>query len=444
MVVGMPKKEVFSMKKTLVVLLAALMLMTSLFAEGSKETQADKPIVIEFWTHEDANRQPLEQKYIDEFCAMYPNVTVNVTVQGSEKLRELIQTAFAAGEGPTMFNLSINDERPLIEAGRIAPMNYEAAGYANADEVIAAYAAGMMDPVILDGEVYGLPLELTNWSIFINKKVFKAAGLDPETDYPKTWEDVMALSEQIVVREGDIITRRGFDFRYGYYLEWMVPMVEQLGGAILSEDGKEAIVGKDAWVKVLSFLQEFGPNGKNLGSSTYGKARSAFNKDNGDIAMCLTGLYQEARIKNDNPSFYDSGEWMVVPFPTFEDAVVDTAACYYGHYYMVNADADEATQEMAWKLMAYMLGHGEEYLETVAIIQPTNALLESDTYKNMPYSEVFKEDFNRGHIVYHADNSSEINSLLGTAVSDVMLNGVSPEAAYEALKASVQELVDEG
>ena len=135
---------------------------------------------------------------------------------------------------------------------------------------------------------------------------------------------------------------------------------------------------------------------------------------------------------------------MVVPFPTFEDAVVDTAACYYGHYYMVNADADEATQEMAWKLMAYMLGHGEEYLETVAIIQPTNALLESDTYKNMPYSEVFKEDFNRGHIVYHADNSSEINSLLGTAVSDVMLNGVSPEAAYEALKASVQELVDEG
>ena len=228
MVVGMPKKEVFSMKKTLVVLLAALMLMTSLFAEGSKETQADKPIVIEFWTHEDANRQPLEQKYIDEFCAMYPNVTVNVTVQGSEKLRELIQTAFAAGEGPTMFNLSINDERPLIEAGRIAPMNYEAAGYANAEEVIAAYAAGMMDPVILDGEVYGLPLELTNWSIFINKKVFKAAGLDPETDYPKTWEDVMALSEQIVIREGDIITRRGFDFRYGYYLEWMVPISGQL------------------------------------------------------------------------------------------------------------------------------------------------------------------------------------------------------------------------
>ena len=27
---------------------------------------------------------------------------------------------------------------------------------------------------------------------------------------------------------------------------------------------------------------------------------------------------------------------------------------------------------------------------------------------------------------------------------DVMLNGVAPEAAYEALKASVQELVDEG
>ncbi|MBO5770932.1 MAG: extracellular solute-binding protein, partial [Spirochaetales bacterium] len=120
------------MKKALVILLTALMLITSLYAEGSKEVASDQPIVIEFWTHEDANRQPLEARLIEEFCATHPNVTVNVTVQGSEKLRELVQTAFAAGEGPTMFNLSINDEYPLIAAGRVAPMDYAAAGYKNA------------------------------------------------------------------------------------------------------------------------------------------------------------------------------------------------------------------------------------------------------------------------------------------------------------------------
>ena len=402
-----------------------------------------KKVTIEFWTHEDANRQKLEDRYIKEFTATHPNVTVNVTRQSSTKLIELIQTAFAAGKGPTMFNLSINDEYPYIMAGRVAPMNYKAAGYKNANDVINAYAPNMLEPVTMNKKIYGLPLELTNWSIFVNKKVFRAAGLDPEKDLPKTWEDMMAVSEKIALRDGNILKRRGYDFRYKYYLENTVPMVEQLGGQLVSADGKEAIVGKDAWIKVLTFLQQWGPNGKNLGSPTYTAARSAFNKDNGDIAMCSTGLYQEARIKHDNPAFYNSNDWAVIPYPKFKDAKKDVAACYYGHYYMVSSDASKEEQEASWALIGYMLSHGEEYLKEVNIIQPTNALLNSDTYKSLPYSKVFADDMKRGHIVYYGSNSSAIQSALGTAVQAVMLQKVSPEDAYKQLKKTVQELIEE-
>ncbi len=429
------------MKKVLVALLVLLLSVSFVFAQGSKE---NKQITIEFWTHEDVNRQALEDRYIAEFEASHPNVKINVTRQASTKLIELIQTAFAAGEGPDVFNLSINDEYPYIVAGRVAPMDYEAAGFADAQAVKDAYLDGMIDPVTYEGEVYGLPLELTNWCIFINKKVFRDAGLDPETDYPKTWEDMVEISQKIVIRDGDILVRRGFDFRYPYYLEAMVPMVEQLGGALFSEDGTEAIVGEDAWVTWLTFMQQWGPNGLNLGSPTYTNARSLFNKDNNDIAMANTGLYQEARIKADNPDFYDSGEWMVVPFPVFEDAVNDVAACYYGHYYMVNADSDKDTQKAAWEFISYMLSHGEEYLTEVNIIQPTKALMESDTYKNMPYSDVFTKDFERGHIVYYGAASTEIQSQLRTAVEAVMLQNVDPYKAYQDLKKNVQEIIDEG
>lgn len=428
------------MKKIVVMMIAAVAFLapSAMFAAKAK-----KKVTIEFWTHEDANRQKIEDRYIKEFMDANPNVTVNVTRQSATKIIELVQTAFAAGKGPTMFNLSINDEYPYIMAGRVAPMNYKAAGYKNANDVINAYAPKMLDPVTVNKKVYGLPLELTNWSIFVNKKVFRAAGLDPDKDYPKTWEDMMAVSEKIVKREGNIITRRGYDFRYKYYLENTVPMVEQLGGELVSADGKEAIVGKDAWIKVLTYLQQWGPNGKNLGSPTYTAARSAFNKDNGDIAMCSTGLYQEARIKHDNPSFYDSGEWMVVPYPKFKDAKKDVAACYYGHYYMVSSDASKEEQEASWALIGYMLSHGEEYLKEVNIVQPTNALLNSTTYKNLPYSKVFSDDMKRGHIVYYGANSTAIQSALGTAVQAVMLQGVSPEAAYNQLKKTVQELIEE-
>ena len=436
------------MKKKVFALLVSLLAVGSMaFAQGSQEAASKKednsPITTEFWTHEDANRQALEDRYIKEFQETHPNVTVNVTRQSAEKLIELVGTAFAAGQGPTMFNLSINDERPLIDNELVAPMDYAAAGYKDAKDVVDKYAAGSIDPVMKDGEVYGLPLELTQWAIFLNKKVFRDAGLDPEKDYPKTWEDMVEVSKKIVKRDGDVLTRRGYDFRYKYYLENNIPMVEQLGGALVSEDGKEAVVGKDAWIKFFQFMKDWGPNGQNLGSPTYTAARKLFNKDNGDIAMCSTGLYQEARILHDNPDFYNSGEWMVVPYPKFKDAVKYVPSNYYGHYYMVNASADERTRKAAWELIGYMLSHGDEYLDKVGLVQPSKALFESETFKKAPYSDVFQSQLEQGHIVYYGANSTAIQSALDTAVKSVMLQGVSPEDAYKQLKQTVQELIDE-
>ena len=431
------------MKKIIVVMLLVLALIAPVFAQGAEETNTTKPVTIEFWTHEDAARQELEDKWIEEFKAIYPNVTINVTRQSAEKLRELVQTAYAAGEGPTMWNLPIENAHQYIENGLVAPVDYKTVGFKNSKDMLAKYADGMIDAVLYDGELYGLPLELTNWSIFINKKVFRSAGLDPEKDYPKTWEDMVEVSKKIVVRDGDIITRRGFDFRYSYSLTYFVPMVEQLGGELSATEG---CVNKDAWVKALTFMKNWGPNGENLGNPTLTAARKLFNKDNGDIAMANTGLYQEARINSDNPEFYASGEWMVVPYPVFKDAVKNVAGCYYGHYYMVNSEASSEEQKMAWELIKYFLlteGHAEEYLTKVGLIQPLKTLMNSETYKSMPYSQVFSDDFARSHILYYGNNAAGVQTAIDTAIKNVMLQGITPEDAYKTMQESVLELIND-
>lgn len=433
-----------SMKKIITVLFSAALLYmpSALFAAGASEAKTEiKEVVIEFWTHEDVNRQRLEDRYIKEFMQANPHVTVNVKRFDSEKMADIIKSALDNNTGPTMFNLSINDEYSHIMNGRIAHVNYKAAGYKDAKALIESYAPNMLDPVTIDRHVYGLPLELTNWAIFVNKKMFIEAGLDPVNDLPKTWEDMMEVSKKIVKREGNTITRRGYDFRYKYQLENIVPMVEQLGGHLISIDEKEAIVGKGAWVNVLSFLREWGAYGQNLGSPEYTAARRLFNKASGDVAMCSSGLYQVARIKAENEEFYSSGDWMVIPYPKFKDAVKDVSACHYGHYYVVNSAATKQQEESAWALISYMLSHSEEYLREVNIIQPTLALLNSETYKSLPYSEVFIKDMERGHIVYYAENANKIQDALKTAVNGVMLEGIAPEAAYEKLKETVQKFI---
>ncbi len=429
---------------SMILILSVSLFTFSLFANGSKEeAKKGEDIVIKYWTHEDPNRTRIEEKYIKEFEKMYPNVKVERTTQSSKKMIELVQTAFAAKQGPDIFNISIEDEYSYIVNERVAPINPEWIGYKNNQEIMDKYMDNMIAPVYYEGGIYGLPLELTNWCIFINKKAFKSVGLDPEKDYPKTWEDMVVLSEKLAIRDGDILVRRGFDFRYPYYLVSFVPMVEQLGGKLVSDDNKEAIVNKDAWVKFLTFMQQWGPNGNNLGSPTYKNARKLFNLDDNTVSMALTGLYQEGRIKADNPDFYNSGEWMVVPFPVFKDAVQDISAAYYGHYLMVNSQISEYKQEMAWKLIDYMLSHSEEYLTEVSLIQPTKKLMDSDTFKAQPYSDVFAKDFERGHIVYFAENSAEMQKLIREAVESVMLSQVSPEDAYAKLKGKAQELLDE-
>jgi len=424
------------MKKLFTIFLFVLLL--------SMTVNAAANIEITFWTHEDPNRTEIEDRYIVEFEQANPGVTIKRVTSGSGQIQELILTAFAANQGPDIFNMSIEDEYAYIVNERLAPVDFEAAGYPSLQAVYDAYIPGVLDPVTYKGQLYGLPLELTNWCIFINKKVFKDAGLDPEKDYPKTWEEMVEVSDKLCIREGEILNRRGFDFRYPYYLVAMVPMVEQLGGQLISDDGKTAIVNDEAWLKFLKFMQEWGPSGRNLGSPTYTNARKLFNMDNNDIGMCNTGLYQIGRINADNPAFYDSKEWMIVPFPVFKDAVKDVPAAYYGHYYMVNGQKSKENQQMAWKFIAYMLSHSEEYLTKVNIVQPTVELMNSETYKSMPYSEVFTNDMAKGHIVYYGENSAKIQSHIREAVESVMLAGVSPEDALKTLKRKVQEVLDEG
>jgi len=411
---------------------------------------AQKQTVLKLWTHEDPNRQKMEEQFAKEYMAKNPGIVIEYSVYPSTKIQDLIPTAYAAKNAPSIWNLELQKAYPIFMQGLCAPIPPKALGFKDEQAIIDSYLPGMLDPVYdkdgkllgKKGKIYGLPLEMVNFGMYLNKKIFRDAGLDPDKDYPKTWEDVMAVSEKIVKRNGDIVTRRGFDFRYGDYLISWVPMVEQLGGKVVSDDGKEAIVGEAAWVKVLTYMQQWGPNGKNLGSPTYTAARRQFDNNRDEIAMHLSGIYQEARMKTANPDFFNSKDWMVIPYPVFKGGK-NIANPYYFQYYMVNSQIPAKEQEEAWKFVFYMLSHGDDYLTKVALTQPTKAVMDGPTFKSMPFSDVFRADLARANVVYFSGYSWRVNELIKAAIEDVMMNKVDPKAAYLKLKKEVQILVDE-
>jgi len=424
--------------------LSALLVLL-LFAAGAlpvfATAQAEEtgPVQLIYWTDEDPNRTPLEEKLIAEFQQQNPNVSVVRETGPSSKMAEKLLIAFAAHKGPDMFNWSAEDEWQYIEAGRVAPVDLKAIGYSSYKALQNDYLPVTFNGALFEGKIYGLPQQISNYCIYINNKYYREVGLDPARDYPKTWERMVEVAEKLTIREGEIIKRRGYDFRYPQYLIFWVPMANQLGGTILSADGKSAAVDSAAWVKLLQYMADWGPNGRNLGSPTYKAVRSTFNKDDNSVAMCESGLYQYDRIKAENPALLP--EVSVVPMPRFQGAVNDNGDAVYGHYHMVNASSKPAVQRAAWRLSMSFSSHVEETLDQVGNTIPSKKLLETAVYKNKKFAGVFIADMAKSNFVLCHAKGPQIQEVLKEMVEGVMLTKVPPAEAAQKGKQKIDEIL---
>jgi multiple sugar transport system substrate-binding protein len=433
------------MKKTILCFLVLIPVMAVFAAGRPAAAPADlsKPAALVLWTHEDPARTNLEKNFIKEFNEKNPNVTVDYQTYPSQRIAELLTVAFSANQGPTIFNQSQGVIRQFVLEGRTAALDPSWIGERRVADVVNRYLAGTLEAVQLNGELHGLPLEYTNQCLYINKKIFREAGLNPETDYPKTWDDIMALSEKLTIRNGEIITRRGFDFRYPDYTVAILPIAVQLGGQLVSDDGKKAVIGDEAWLAFFEYMRQWGPRGKNLGSPTYTSARTVFDLNDNQIAMSMSGLYQQSRMRNSNPAFYNSGDWMIVPYPQAKNGKVTAASFIGAHFYLVNTQVSQEDKVWGWRFVDYMLSHAEDYMREVQLIQPTQKLFDSAFFKSIPYSDVFYQDLQKGKLSYYGPRSAAVNDRMREAVEAVMLQGVDARTVLTNFRSAVQEILDQ-
>ena len=93
----------------------------------------------------------------------------------------------------------------------------------------------VMETRMVDGKIYGLPMEVEPMAMYYSVKAFQEAGLS-ETDLPKTWDQFLEISKKLTKgnRFGCL-----FETTPGYYqtFTWY-PFMWQGGGDIATPDGK--------------------------------------------------------------------------------------------------------------------------------------------------------------------------------------------------------------
>lgn len=121
--------------------------------------------------------------------------------------------------------------------------------------------------------------------------------------------------------------------------------------------------------------------------------------------MGLSGLYQVQRIQGTDPELYD--DFSVVPLPRFEGGV-DMGSRIFMHAFVVNPTLSAEAQRIAWKFIAYLTAHSEEYLAATGLIQPRLNLTDTETFKNLKYSQVFIDEMVKGRYSEYVPNRNLI------------------------------------
>jgi len=397
-----------------------------------------EPITLELWWHEYAPFTAYVKELIESYKKVRPNVTINPTVASSTDMNQKLTVSLAAGTGPDIMDADASYYVAYYAKGVLEPVNLEVFGVKSYPELMARYVPGGLASGTFEGKVYTLPYQGNSMSLFLNNKLFAAAGLDPQKDAPRTWKDLMALCPKLKKVEGRRTVRKAFEFPYHsprWQLQDLQPMTEQFGGRILSEDGKTAFLNSPETLKALTLwrdvTKECGDpkNTKNTASNP--------NQDflDGFTAMWITGPWATPQVLA-SPI---KSDFTVVGLPQVDPAKPHTMV--YGWAWGVNKNKAEKNKIAAWDFVRFMLAKPEEWLAKAGFVQPVKGVAETEVAKKFPFFDAHMKDVSTASWYIRSESVNEIAQAVGRAVDSVVYDGADPKAALDAAQAAVDKIL---
>ena len=181
-----------------------LVVFIALLAVGFSVAAQSEPVTVKLWMHNHPPRVPLDNEKLAQFAQENPDINVEYTVVPNTEWATTLSTAMASGAGPDLFNVDSFSVGDYYAQGNLVPVDAEAAGYADQQAIYDSYAGGeaMLGGATFNGQLYALPTEWSAYACYTNNALWKAAGLDPDADFPATWEDMKTVAEKLTTLGG--------------------------------------------------------------------------------------------------------------------------------------------------------------------------------------------------------------------------------------------------
>lgn len=146
-------------------------------------------------------------KVVKDFQKTYPKMKVEPDFATYNNLNEKMSTSIAAGIPYDVMVTGVGWIQPFASKRIFADL----APYGVTPEVIKEKSVeALIEPSTYQGKLYGYPLVADARAVALRKSAFIEAGLDPEKP-PASLAELKVAAEKLTKRDGDTITRSGFD-----------------------------------------------------------------------------------------------------------------------------------------------------------------------------------------------------------------------------------------
>ncbi len=214
-----------------------------------------KPVKIQLWDWFDVRAKYYQDKAA-EYSKMYSNVTFEVTLLPWDEFWTKLTAALPAGQGPDVFQFHNSYHTAFVGNGFAAP--YPADLFDQS--YMSQHWIGMKEKHYHDaqGNIAYLPVGEMSGAIYVNKKMWDAAGLT-DKDIPKTWDDLINVAKKMTKYDASgNIDISGFDFN-GNDNTWGIwfDMMSQMGRYYFTNDGRGCQLDSPEAIKALDKILSF-------------------------------------------------------------------------------------------------------------------------------------------------------------------------------------------
>ena len=268
------------MKKTLALVLSLAMLLAASTAMAA--------VVIDYWSVFTGGDGATMQGMVDAFNASQDEVHVNHTPMTADDLYQKIPMTVQTGSGvPDVAVVHIEripnfvtnemlyayDMDLINDAAGIVAENYNQAAWTASD---------------IDGEHYGIPLDVHSYVTYINKDLFDKYDLNEfVADGYITFDEIRQLGDKARAAgyEGEI-------FNLGWMRAQMLGYYAQEGDGLLSQDGVHPSINNDSMKKAMETMKSLSEDGYTTVKNT--DYSSKFY--GGELLVWTEGIWMKAAV----------------------------------------------------------------------------------------------------------------------------------------------------